>query len=135
MPVRFACQCGMQLQAKEEFAGRQMRCPKCKAVLTIPQPAGAAAAPTAAAPAPVSTAAAASPAPATRPAPRPKPPAPKRDPWDTSDLNQEITPWPRELEHRVGEVTDREDRGSLLLPLLVILILGAVALAAVYLWL
>jgi hypothetical protein len=32
----FSCQCGKPLQAKEEFAGRKMRCPSCGTVLSIP---------------------------------------------------------------------------------------------------
>ncbi len=36
MPIQFACACGKQLQAKDEFAGRKMRCPNCQEVLTIP---------------------------------------------------------------------------------------------------
>ncbi len=39
MAIVFTCDCGKRLQAKEEFAGRRMKCPKCQATLTIP-PAG-----------------------------------------------------------------------------------------------
>ena len=36
--IHFACsQCGMKLQLKDEFAGRNAACPGCKAKLTVPQ--------------------------------------------------------------------------------------------------
>jgi len=38
MPIKVACQCGQQFVAKDQLAGKQVRCPKCGAVLTIPQP-------------------------------------------------------------------------------------------------
>lgn len=37
MAIRFSCKCGKKLQARDEFAGRQMKCPQCKQVLTIPR--------------------------------------------------------------------------------------------------
>ncbi len=44
MPIAFGChQCGKQLQARDEFAGRRLKCPGCGTILTIPG--GAAAAP------------------------------------------------------------------------------------------
>jgi hypothetical protein len=36
MPIPFTCECGKQLQAKEEFAGRRIKCPVCQRLLTIP---------------------------------------------------------------------------------------------------
>jgi DNA-directed RNA polymerase subunit RPC12/RpoP len=36
MPIPFTCECGKQLQAKEEFAGRRIKCPACQRLLTIP---------------------------------------------------------------------------------------------------
>jgi hypothetical protein len=36
MPILFACQCGKALQAREDFAGRRMKCPACEQVITIP---------------------------------------------------------------------------------------------------
>src|SRR5262245_15283945 len=38
MSIRFACGCGRKLTAREEFAGRQMKCPQCGRELAIPQP-------------------------------------------------------------------------------------------------
>jgi hypothetical protein len=38
MAIEFNCTCGKTLAAKDEFAGRKLRCPKCQTVLTIPQP-------------------------------------------------------------------------------------------------
>ena len=35
MSIRFACPCGMALQVKDEFAGRQSRCPVCGRVSII----------------------------------------------------------------------------------------------------
>ncbi|MHB8969456.1 MAG: hypothetical protein ACYC3X_00875 [Pirellulaceae bacterium] len=37
MPIKVACQCGQQFAAKDELAGKRVKCPKCAAVLTIPQ--------------------------------------------------------------------------------------------------
>lgn len=36
MPIPFACKCGKRLVAKEEFAGKKMKCPQCAKVLVIP---------------------------------------------------------------------------------------------------
>jgi hypothetical protein len=36
MPIRFACTCGKQLQARDEYAGRRIKCPNCEALLNIP---------------------------------------------------------------------------------------------------
>ncbi len=36
MPIVVACQCGQQFRAKDEFAGRQMKCPKCGSVIQVP---------------------------------------------------------------------------------------------------
>src|SRR6516225_428189 len=73
MPQVIACpKCQTRMQVPDNAAGKQVRCPTCKDVFTIPAPAlqpvgaGAAAAP---APPPASAA-------APRPAPPPRPPAP-----------------------------------------------------------
>ncbi|MCI0377207.1 MAG: DUF1559 domain-containing protein [Gemmataceae bacterium] len=34
--IVFRCECGQQLQVKEEHAGRQFKCPKCEKILTAP---------------------------------------------------------------------------------------------------
>jgi hypothetical protein len=36
MVIRFTCDCGRAIQAREEHAGRPGRCPACGVVLTIP---------------------------------------------------------------------------------------------------
>src|SRR5262245_45363252 len=36
MAISFSCACGKQLRAREQFAGRRMKCPDCQKVLTIP---------------------------------------------------------------------------------------------------
>ncbi len=38
MPIEFQCQCGAKLRAKEELAGKRLKCPKCSNALTIPEP-------------------------------------------------------------------------------------------------
>jgi hypothetical protein len=38
MPVSITCSCGRPLVVKDELAGRQIRCPTCEAVLTVPGP-------------------------------------------------------------------------------------------------
>jgi hypothetical protein len=37
--IRFACQCGKQLQAKDAYAGKRVQCPACGRAPTVPQPA------------------------------------------------------------------------------------------------
>jgi hypothetical protein len=41
MPIPFECSCGRKMSAKEEFAGRRLRCPECQRVVTIPKPGSA----------------------------------------------------------------------------------------------
>ncbi len=41
MPIPFSCECGKKLQAKDEFAGKKLKCPGCGKILTIPNPAAA----------------------------------------------------------------------------------------------
>ena len=41
MAIEFKCTCGKSLAAKDEYAGRRLRCPKCQTVLFIPQPTAA----------------------------------------------------------------------------------------------
>lgn len=38
MTVRFQCACGQKLSAKDESAGRKVRCPRCRSVVSVPQP-------------------------------------------------------------------------------------------------
>lgn len=35
--IGFRCTCGQTLQSQEDFAGRKVRCPRCRKVLTIPR--------------------------------------------------------------------------------------------------
>src|SRR5262245_36544007 len=56
MPIPFRCACGKKLQAKDEYAGKKLKCPGCGAILTIPRASAVATPPPAAAvppPAPV----------------------------------------------------------------------------------
>src|SRR5262245_16653941 len=41
MPILVTCECGKQLQAKDEFAGRRTSCPDCGRELIIPAMAAA----------------------------------------------------------------------------------------------
>jgi hypothetical protein len=36
MPIQFTCTCGRKLQAKEEQAGKRLKCPACQKVLSVP---------------------------------------------------------------------------------------------------
>ncbi len=36
MAITFSCECGKQMTAKDEFAGRKIKCPKCGKVVRIP---------------------------------------------------------------------------------------------------
>jgi hypothetical protein len=38
MPIQFMCSCGRKLQAREEHAGRRVKCPACGAETTVPGP-------------------------------------------------------------------------------------------------
>ena len=38
MPIKITCQCGQQLTAKDEFAGKRVKCPKCGGPLLIAKP-------------------------------------------------------------------------------------------------
>jgi hypothetical protein len=38
MPIPMTCACGRSLRIKDEFAGRQAKCPACGVVLTVPRP-------------------------------------------------------------------------------------------------
>ncbi len=38
MTIQVTCQCGKQLSAKDEFAGKRVKCPGCGGPLVIPQP-------------------------------------------------------------------------------------------------
>jgi hypothetical protein len=38
MPIALSCECGKRLRIKDEFAGRSVRCPACRATLDIPEP-------------------------------------------------------------------------------------------------
>jgi len=37
MSIAFECSCGKKMSAKDEFAGRRLRCPDCQRVVTIPK--------------------------------------------------------------------------------------------------
>jgi hypothetical protein len=37
MGIPFSCTCGKRLQAKDQYGGRRLKCPKCGIVLTIPK--------------------------------------------------------------------------------------------------
>lgn len=37
MAISFVCSCGKKMAAKDEFAGRRLRCPECQCVVTIPK--------------------------------------------------------------------------------------------------
>ncbi len=38
MPIRFSCNCGRSILAKDELAGRRVKCPQCGAVVLVPKP-------------------------------------------------------------------------------------------------
>ncbi len=38
MPIKVACQCGQQFNARDELAGKTVKCPKCGGALKIPAP-------------------------------------------------------------------------------------------------
>jgi hypothetical protein len=45
MPIEVTCQCGKRIKAKDELAGRRVKCPGCSQPLAIPAPTTAEAAP------------------------------------------------------------------------------------------
>jgi DNA-directed RNA polymerase subunit RPC12/RpoP len=38
MPTKFTCPCGQKLTVSDDMVGKHVRCPKCRRVLTPPQP-------------------------------------------------------------------------------------------------
>jgi hypothetical protein len=36
MPIALSCDCGRALRVKDELAGKHIRCPDCKSILTVP---------------------------------------------------------------------------------------------------
>ena len=38
MAIKVSCTCGKTISAKDEFAGRRVKCPACKEPLRIPKP-------------------------------------------------------------------------------------------------
>ncbi len=40
MPIKVSCQCGQKFTAKDQLAGKAVKCPKCGQPLRIPSPAG-----------------------------------------------------------------------------------------------
>ena len=38
MPIALTCGCGRAMRIKEEYAGRKVRCPDCRGVVTVPEP-------------------------------------------------------------------------------------------------
>lgn len=42
MPILMECQCGRRIRARDELAGKRVKCPQCSAVLTVPPPTAAA---------------------------------------------------------------------------------------------
>ena len=41
MPIKVACSCGQNFAARDDMAGKTLKCPKCKQPLAIPRPANA----------------------------------------------------------------------------------------------
>ena len=37
MPISLACACGRAMRIKDELAGRRIRCPQCKEILSVPE--------------------------------------------------------------------------------------------------
>jgi phage FluMu protein Com len=37
MPIKFACICGQKIQVEDRFAGKRIKCPRCKDMQLIPQ--------------------------------------------------------------------------------------------------
>lgn len=38
MPLKFYCPCGQKLEVGDDLLGKRVRCPRCKRILTPPQP-------------------------------------------------------------------------------------------------
>ncbi len=38
MPISLSCSCGRAIRARDDLAGRMVKCPECGAVLTVPNP-------------------------------------------------------------------------------------------------
>jgi hypothetical protein len=155
MPIAFSCSCGKKLKARDEFAGRKIKCPACQKLLGIPSPVAAEVSVPAAA---GTVLAEASPdVPLARPvevrAPHHTiPPPPPHtaahhekaavhstaiaaaNPWVDRSLEQTATPWLGDDRERFSRGMDFRD-GPSFWPMLVLLLVAAAAAAAVFLWL
>ena len=130
MAIVFSCGCGKQLQAKEEYAGRRIRCPKCQKVLTIPggEAKGVDMPASAMTLQPVKTTAEGRPPTLLATA--------AVSPWFDAFLGQKLTPWRPgdEVRFQKGVVPPR-DRPHRLLRWLVVLFVAGGLSAAAYFWL
>jgi hypothetical protein len=147
MAIMFACKCGKQMQARDEFAGRRMKCPSCQSIVTIPTaPPATVVAPEVTQPAAAAVtlptevvvpAAAVAPPVATAPAQKVTA-APDRNPWADRSLEQCVTPWQGDDASRLGDSWESRDRrrsgGGELTTLVVLLALVAAAALAWCLW-
>jgi hypothetical protein len=146
MSITFQCSCGKNLAAKDEYAGKRMRCPACQAILTIPS---AAAAPTEAVKPAGAKRASPPPLPPQSETPKRRPPpresddfreprraARKPDPWEDSTFG--ATPSPvRDEDERPARKAPRSQSGpgkALVLVVIVALLLGGGGGAVYYFW-
>jgi hypothetical protein len=79
MAISFSCACGRKINAKDEHAGKRVKCPGCQQPITVPSPVAAAAKPMASAGAKTS-------------APRTKPAAPPQNDDDMYDVREDAPP-------------------------------------------
>ena len=100
MPIVFYCTCGKKLQAKEEQAGKRLKCPGCQKVVSVPgmdQPrpplAKAVLAGKSAGVLPPLPEVPAFPSEDDVAAITPAPTSPRINPWIDRTLNQQSTPW------------------------------------------
>jgi len=134
MAIMFKCSCGKVMQAREEFAGRKVKCSACDAVLLIPKPHGEPAAPAETPPAPIQEVQAPPPPlvesreriQAERP-PAPAASSPNPASWENGSLDQRGAPWDREAKRRREPYRERQGMAAWMKATLVLLVVGVMA--------
>ncbi|MDQ3439775.1 MAG: hypothetical protein M3478_05440, partial [Planctomycetota bacterium] len=94
MAIAFNCTCGRKINAKDEHAGKRVKCPGCRQAVTVPSAAAAVKPTTVAAAGTKPSAKVAPPAPRKSVAAKPAPPAPVNDDmYDIQDDAPGASPW------------------------------------------
>ncbi len=123
MSILFSCNCGKAMKAKEEYAGRKVKCPQCASVVRIPQADVSQSRPT--------DTLLAKPVLARRQEHHAEPAPASVNTWVDQSLSQCTTPWlpGDEVRFQKGIKTPSEGIGGSVKGMLVVLVLAATGAA------